>query len=237
MAHPIKPNAALEPPNLEVMVRQFSRVVGTLSAFPAPTRADELCDIVEVRLDLTGETPDWLNQCRTIMQGARPVLLTIRMKAEGGQWAGDEARRLELFKKGLAEVAAVDVEWRSSIARDVCDLARAAKKAAIVSFHDFAVTPPLKDLEDVVTKAQQIGSIVKIVTMTNTTADVATLRALLEKKWTVPLCVMGMGAHGAETRVEFPKLGSCLAYGYLDKPLAPGQTSAAELMARLRTST
>jgi 3-dehydroquinate dehydratase len=29
-------------------------------------------------------------------------------------------------------------------------------------------------------------------------------------------------------------LGSCLTYGYLDKPTAPGQMSAAELVRRLR---
>jgi 3-dehydroquinate dehydratase type I len=65
--------------------------------------------------------------------------------------------------------------------------------------------------------------------------DVATLRQLLARKWPVPLCVIGMGARGAATRVEFAKLGSCLTYGYLDAPSAPGQPSAAELVALMRS--
>ena len=48
------------------------------------------------------------------------------------------------------------------------------------------------------------------------------------------LCVIGMGPDWAHTRVLFPQLGSCLTYGYLDKPTAPGQFSAAELTEKLQ---
>jgi 3-dehydroquinate dehydratase len=43
-----------------------------------------------------------------------------------------------------------------------------------------------------------------------------------------------MGALGKQTRTAFPKLGSCLTYGYLDKPAAPGQLAAAALVRRLK---
>jgi 3-dehydroquinate dehydratase len=43
-----------------------------------------------------------------------------------------------------------------------------------------------------------------------------------------------MGPAYAQTRVRYPKLGSCLTYGYLDKATAPGQFSAAELTRRLQ---
>jgi len=46
--------------------------------------------------------------------------------------------------------------------------------------------------------------------------------------------VIGMGEAWKQTRLSFPKLGSCLTYGYLDKPTAPGQESAAELVRQLR---
>jgi len=42
-----------------------------------------------------------------------------------------------------------------------------------------------------------------------------------------------MGPLGPQTRIEFPKLGSCLTYGYLDQPVAPGQVPARELMRQL----
>ena len=64
-------------------------------------------------------------------------------------------------------------------------------------------------------------------------SGVATLRSLFHENCPAALCVMGMGALGPQTRVEFPKLGSCLTYGYLDAPVAPGQVSARELMRQL----
>jgi 3-dehydroquinate dehydratase-1 len=81
--------------------------------------------------------------------------------------------------------------------------------------------------------AQKIASIVKVSTQVNCADDEDTLRFLLAQKWKRPLCLIGMGAKWAHTRVSFPKLGSCLTYGYLDKPAAPGQMSAAELTLQL----
>jgi 3-dehydroquinate dehydratase len=65
-------------------------------------------------------------------------------------------------------------------------------------------------------------------------SDVDVLRALLRRRWEKPICVIGMGRAWSKTRIEFAMLGSCLTYGYLDKPTAPGQMSAAELVRRLR---
>jgi len=56
----------------------------------------------------------------------------------------------------------------------------------------------------------------------------------LSRRGKQPLCVIGMGNAWKQTRVSFPKLGSCLTYGYLDQPTAPGQVSAAELVRQLR---
>jgi 3-dehydroquinate dehydratase I len=75
---------------------------------------------------------------------------------------------------------------------------------------------------------------VKIVTMVHRRADRETLRQLLVAGGGPPRCVMGMGELAQPTRVEFPVLGSCLTYGYLDRPAAPGQPAAAELVRQLR---
>jgi hypothetical protein len=63
---------------------------------------------------------------------------------------------------------------------------------------------------------------------------VETLQGLLAEPLEKPLCIIGMGPLGTETRVAFSLVGSCLTYGYLDKPSAPGQMSAARLVERLR---
>lgn len=195
------------------------------------------CDVVEMRLDQMPTLTDWLVRGQRIESRGVPVIVTIRHKSEGGDWRDENGDRVPLYGIALEHLSAVDVELQSDIARKVAALAKKRGKCCIVSFHDFKKTPPLAKLKRVASQAQRIGSIIKIVTMANTEADVDTLRQLLACKWKKPLCVMGMGSLGRATRIEFPSLGSCLSYGYLDKPAAPGQLSASEITRRLSRQT
>jgi 3-dehydroquinate dehydratase type I len=190
-------------------------------------------DIVEVRLDKVSRMPDWLDRCRAIEARGKPVLLTIRLRSEGGEWPVDDENRLHLFADGLRALSAVDVELSSVICGAVTKQAEQLGKVCLVSHHDFEKTPPLPELESIVERAQQNGAVAKVATMIRGEADVEILRALLSRKRKRPLCVIGMGEAWKQTRVLFPKLGSCLTYGYLDKPTAPGQVSAAELVRQI----
>jgi 3-dehydroquinate dehydratase-1 len=216
----------------ELAVGLTPRVVGTLSSL-TPKRILR-GDIIEVRLDKMARPADWLQRCVALQSGGKPVLLTVRLRAEGGEWDKDDEQRLEIYEQGLSELAAVDVELSSAICRDVARAAARCKKASVISFHDFEKTPPLRELCAIVEKAQSIGSIAKVSTRILRESDVDVLRSLLGKRWEKPLCVIGMGRAWSKTRVLFPTLGSCLTYGYLDRPTAPGQVSAAELVRRLR---
>jgi len=227
-----KPTVLFRTATTALAVGAAARVVGTLSTL-APRRA-LAGDIVEVRLDRIRYGSDWLARCAAIQSSGKPVLLTIRLAAEGGAWEGDEERRLELYREGLGELAAVDVELSSAICRKVARETALLQKASVVSFHDFEKTPPLRELCAMVKEAQAIGSIAKISTMIQRESDVEVLRSLLGRRWEKPLCVIGMGRAWTETRILFARLGSCLTYGYVDKPTAPGQISAAELARRLR---
>jgi 3-dehydroquinate dehydratase-1 len=234
MKPPIK--IAFFPGPQELVVGTVPRVVGTLTSlarpFPAPRRKAP-CDVVEVRLDKTGLVPDWLARCQEIEKRGWPVLLTIRLRNEGGEWAGGDAKRYPLFEKALFELAGVDVEWRSKIVYPVAILAKRKRKVCVISYHDFEKTPPAGKLEAIVAEAVELASIVKIATRLHSAGDEDVLRCLLARKWKRPLCVIGMGPAWTHTRVSFPRLGSCLAYGYLDKATAPGQLSAAELTRQL----
>jgi 3-dehydroquinate dehydratase-1 len=163
------------------------------------------------------------------------VILTVRLAAEGGRWQLADEERASLFAAGLGNLSAIDVELRSPLLPKLARDARAQGTTIIVSHHDFDRTPDYETLSAIVTRAATHRGVVKIATMIQREEDVATLRQLLARKWPVPLCVIGMGARGAATRVEFAKLGSCLTYGYLDAPSAPGQPSAAELVALMRS--
>ena len=210
------------------MVGAAPRVVGTVSQ--AGTLAQlptEDCDIVELRLDLIGAD--------ALRPFDQPVIATIRLANEGGQWIRPDADRLPLFDAALQHCTAVDIELRSSIIDKVSALACRHQKALIISYHDFDKTPPLSELRQVMSQAANYGTVVKIATLAQTEDDVAILRALFQENCSAALCVLGMGPLGAATRLEFPKLGSCFTYGYLDKPVAPGQPSARELMQQMRS--
>jgi 3-dehydroquinate dehydratase I len=215
-------------------VGRVPRVVGTLSSFDY--RGEFLCDIVEVRLDRTGQPSDWIERCKAIESAGKPVLLTARLASEGGFWSTDDPRRLDVYKEALRELAAVDVELGSVICRAVAEEAARLEKTCVISFHDFQKTPSFPDLCSLVEEAQKIGSIAKISTMITQPGDAAILESLLKRPWAKPLCVIGMGEAWARTRVEFAALGSCLTYGYLDGSAAPGQWHAAELRRQLRAA-
>ena len=77
--------------------------------------------------------------------------------------------------------------------------------------------------------AHRRGGIGKIAVTVNTETELNSLAKLLARKWPLPVCIIGMGPLGRETRLKFPLQGSCFTYGYLDTAGAPGQYSAAEL--------
>jgi len=215
------------------------QVVGTVSQADTLTRlavgVEHVCDIVEIRLDLLGDSdPAWLEHAKKIEAQGFPVVVTVRLEAEGGRWTQPDTARRALFETVLKNVSAADIELRSPLLSDVSAMARRQKRALIVSFHDFTKTPAINELRQILWKAATHGTVVKIVSLTQSETDLATLRELFLEKCPVSLCVLGMGPLGPRTRLEFPKLGSCLSYGYVDEPVVPGQVSARELMQQLR---
>jgi 3-dehydroquinate dehydratase-1 len=157
-------------------------------------------------LDLTGCPEGWLENCAGIQADGWPVLLTVRLAAEGGAWKWEDEQRWDLFERGLRELAGADVECRSKLARPVAKLAKKLRKVCVASYHDFEKTPAKGELEDVIGEAQELASIVKISTRLNSKKDEETLRALLVRKWKKPLCVIGMGRSGRTRAWIFPNL-------------------------------
>src|SRR5580658_1751336 len=89
------------------------QVVGVLSSFDGDATA--ACDLVEIRLDRMKPPPDWLQRCEAIEKRGKPVLLTIRLRSEGGEWAEDNLARFALYEQALNVVSLVDVELASAI--------------------------------------------------------------------------------------------------------------------------
>src|SRR5258705_3149051 len=149
------------------------RIVGTFSSHPEtfPHNGTIAADVVELRVDQMPQGSDWLGCAKALQARGVPVIVTIRMKEEGGNWTRPETERLGLIEQALEHVAAVDIELKSKLAEKVAKAAQRRKKACIVSFHDFQKTPARRRLEEIVEHAQRLGSVVKISTKVQRAED------------------------------------------------------------------
>ena len=232
-----KPHAQFRLSHSELAIGDVPLVVGTVTALDRTLLESPQCissDVVEFRIDKMPREAKWLESARAVEAAGLPVIATIRLKTEGGEWDGIDRDRLQLCEQALKELAAVDVELKSEIGATVAETARKLGKVCILSFHDFEKTPTVAELEEIISEAQKLAGIVKVSTRIEKKGDRETLQKLLKREWRAPLCVIGMGPLGTETRVSFAVEGSCLTYGYLDVPAAPGQLGAAELVEQLR---
>lgn len=215
-------------------------IVSTLTTVPA-LLADPNpgCDVVEVRLDrMDTAASDWEAALRTIEADGYPVIATIRIPAEGGQWQQSDEDRQPLFERALAAVACIDIELRSPLLPGLAAQAEASNKAIIISHHDYERTPSLDELARVFDQAAgYANAVVKIAVRVNEPQDSHRLGTFLDQYAVqAPLCLIGMGDLGQSTRLEFPRRGSCLAYGHIDGSTAPGQLSCRELAAALHST-
>ena len=223
---------------LPLLYRDVPRVIGTLSTpdglANALRRVVSLpCDAVEIRCGEATSSLDQLSAALHSLQcGGKSVLLTVRNQAEGGTWRDDDPERLAWFEAGVREASAVDIETCSSLVSDVCALADTQDRPVVLSWHDFQGTPEAATLLERMQIVRTLckNPIFKAACRINSKADMASLRRALEQKPDdLPVCLIGMGAEGAATRLEFALHGSILTYGYLDQPSAPGQFSCKTL--------
>ena len=225
----------------KVSIGKTPRVVGCLSTLREPSfvaKAARLgCDLVEMRIDRIGPfRSGWMDNARGIEKAGVPVIVTLRWAREGGLWTESDLGREPILLSAIEAFSCVDIELASALCLPLARRAEELGKRLIVSFHDFRLTPPLDALRQIVRRINRIPcAIPKIATMVTSEADIFALRSLLESENERPLCVIGMGPLGSRTRLLFPSLGSCLAYGYLDVPAAPGQLRASAIAWQLKT--
>lgn len=224
----------------QLVLGKIPRIVGTISspaALPSACQiADYQCDIAEVRLDEIGaNTNGWLKDCQDIEATGLPVILTLRLASEGGKWTELDSKRKAILSTAMEKLACIDIEMTSKIRPELCKQAADNGKQIIVSSHNFSKTPKLIALKRILNNILAIPcAIPKISTMINNEADVDTLMTLLDAAGDRPVCVIGMGSKGVKTRVLFPSIGSCLTYGYIDSPSAPGQLPTSMLIQQMR---
>jgi len=161
-------------------------------------------DAVELRLDLY----PGLDVEAYLARSPRPVVASVRRARDGGAHTGSEAERGALLRRA-AKAAYVDLELDADSA-----LAPAGPRR-IVSVHDTRGMPA--DLDALFERCLLTGA--HRVKIAVTPASAAEAFRLLD----LPTAGLGMGDHGAFTRVLAP-LTYCAR-----RPLAPGMPSPEEL--------
>ncbi len=178
--------------------------------------------------------PEELHECASSLR--RPLLITARHPAEGGQGELDTARRMSLLEALLDLATLVDIELRSALEmQGIIRKAQSKGVQVLGSFHDFNITPSADILNGAIEMGIQFHlNAVKIATTLRSPSDLASLLNVLAGPKRLPLSVMGMGALGRASRVALAHSGSVLNYGYLGTSNAPGQWPARRLKEVLR---
>lgn len=207
------------------------RVVGVVDemiSFEKLLLLDGVADILEMRVDCYRQPIErvvaYLKEVRTRV--ALPMIGTVRENDY------TRAHRPAMFRAILPFVDCIDMELGASISDEV--LSRAAGKTIIVSEHDYNTTPDTGTLRGMVDRAAAQGAeIVKIATMATCREDVVRMLEFT-RSCEVPIVTMVMGPLGTISRVVAPLFGSLLSYGYLTKPVAPGQLSVQKLAEEMK---
>ncbi len=210
---------------VEIPARALVGVIASTDELRLASRMRAPPDLFELRLD---HLPDL--QMSQLSRLRRPLILTARHRAEGGQKL--LRSRSDLLQEFLPHARFVDVELRSiGELRKVWDEARGLGVGRICSLHDFKTTPQLSVLDQQLRRARKAGAdIFKLVTRADTLRDLLTLFEFL---WTqislLPICVMAVGKFGPLSRLLFLEAGSVFMYAPLRHGLYEGQLTLEQL--------
>ncbi len=229
-------------------------IVAAIAACPvknAIRAASDGADMIEIRIDLldcppgephSPDSQDSLQSLRLLFEELNnavqiPIIATNRISTEGGGFTRSEEERIDILLSVLELVDAVDIELRADPKyRDqVVQSAKAAGKRVIISYHDFSATPGIAEMQKILSECFAAGAdIAKLAATPQSYDDALRLLKLTRENGSKQVCIIGMGAYGAHTRVIAPLYGSVIAYASIEAVTAPGQFSVSELAMMMR---
>uniref|UniRef100_A0A5B6YYX0 shikimate dehydrogenase (NADP(+)) n=1 Tax=Davidia involucrata TaxID=16924 RepID=A0A5B6YYX0_DAVIN len=194
-------------------------------------------DLVEVRLDSLKSFNPREDIETLIKRCPVPTLFTYRPKWEGGQYDGDENRRLDALQLAM-ELGADYIDVELQVIEEFNNSIHGKKPSkckVIVSSHNYQNTPSVEDLGNLVARIQATGAdIVKIATTALDITDVARVFQITvhSQVSSVPIIGMVMGERGLMARLLCPKFGGYLTFGTLEGGIvsAPGQPTIRNLL-------
>lgn len=197
---------------------------------------DQGADCLEIRADSLEEANG--DSLRSLLLKIReetslPLILTCRMKEEGGLFMGPEDERIQIIKDALPGADLVDIELRmdEDLRGQIVKEAKSHGKDVICSYHSFDKTPDQDTLGDVFDEEFKAGAdIAKVAVKAESPGDVLILLDSAKKATAKGnVSAISMGSDGRAGRLAAPFFGSVLNYGYVTRKTAPGQLSVKDL--------
>ncbi len=185
-------------------------------------------DLIELRLDLMpGITPGTLEDC---LSGSDvPVILTLRSRTEGGQFAGSPGAWEQEVEPYLDLPDYVDIENQF---RSAAPGISARGCSIIASWHTFSM--PSRDcLDGTYQSLRDYGDIPKIITVPGDENDILTF-CRFTAETDKPLITGTMGPAFRFARIFLLFFGSWAAFCHCGTPAAPGQFHIREAREMLR---
>jgi 3-dehydroquinate dehydratase-1 len=199
----------------------------TTTDLEAVKQAEPLVDLFEVRIDLIGD--DWQEIAKKL---SKPWIACNRSAAEGGQWQGNEARRVEKLLQAVEMGAAVvDIELKT---KNLANIVRLIKRNAecLLSCHDLEKTPDFDTMRQLIRQQIEAGAdICKVVTTAQSFEENLSVLQLIPAFPEKRVVAFAMGAAGVTSRIFCPLVGGDFTYASLaeGKESAPGQVTVGEL--------
>lgn len=170
-------------------------------------------DLFELRIDFIGD--GWQE---LVKQLRKPWIACNRSADEGGNWQGNEARRVEQLCQAIQLGAdIVDIELRTKNLENIVKLIKKRAKC-LISFHDLKRTPMLDEIKEIVQHQLEAGAdICKVITTAQKLDDNLTTLRLISEFPGVRVISFAMGPLGAMSRVLCPLLGGDFTYASISK--------------------
>jgi 3-dehydroquinate dehydratase/shikimate dehydrogenase len=202
----------------------------------AITRAAEVADVIELRLDylLDGEFESVSREINSLIgAGGIPFVLTLRSREQGGVASPNLNQRRQLWSRFAGPVDCLrdfELDLVQEYQRNSTEQIDWSK--VICSYHDFVGVP--SDLDQIYERmAATPARILKIAVQADDATDCLPVFRLLERAQREgrEMIAIAMGQAGIMTRILGPSRGSFLTYGSLDdeSATAPGQLTARQL--------
>jgi 3-dehydroquinate dehydratase I len=203
----------------------------TSDALQKMAKATNLCDLMEVRLDVM-ETFDL---SAIIKAASKPVIITYRSEEEGGEGRAPYDARVDYLKEAVRLGADfVDVEYAMPPEQRKLLFDERGRAKLILSKHFHNGTPSKEKLQAFFKEMADTGAdVVKIVTHAKTGEDNLSVLALipLAVKMSVEIVAFCMGPLGRMSRVACPLLGGAFTFAALKsgQESASGQVPVTEM--------